>query len=197
MLHIQFPLFLSFFCSPLIWRLFHSLIHHLYYNKGACININQWEFFKEMFPLVCDTFFNTSTLYFFSSCATLSNFSIHSNQFLKLYVLHERIRHRGVGEGGGGWGSWRISIFYASTSTTSSFFPSPWSLFPHSLLVSLRGKWMKERGWPLYSLEVIDQHFSKKKKKRSLKGNAPSMSFSSVQKPTPSSWMKCLLIAPC
>lgn len=124
-------------------------------------------------------------IFFTFSCLRLSNFSIHFNQFLKLYVLHERIRHRGARKRGGG----------GPTGLAFSMPPPlpplpPFSLYP---LVSLsssffngssKGKWIKGTGWPLYSLEVIDQHFQPfgvKKKPASFNGNASSTSLLTVK----------------
>lgn len=96
------------------------------------------------FPLICCTFFTPQHSLLFSSCSTLSNFSIHSNHFLKLYVLHERIRHRGVGKRGKS--ACRISIFYASTSSTSaSLFLYPLVLLSLSFFSSCSKEKMDEK----------------------------------------------------
>lgn len=97
LLHPLFPLLFCsssniqcyFFNSFISRRPLLSLISHQRCSWDVSINIYRWG--PLFLPL--HSFF-TPQYSLLSSCLTLSNFSIHSNQFLKRHVLHERIRHR-------------------------------------------------------------------------------------------------------
>lgn len=160
-----------------------SLISHQRHSWDVSINIYRWVLFLPIHSFAAHFFHHQYSL--LSSCLTLSNFCIHSNQFLKRYVLHERIRHRGLRKrvGVGAPTGLAFSVHFLCLHCVSTFFsPTCQSFLLHSLMVPLREKWMKGGGWPLYSLEVIDQHiqpfffFSWKRKIASYNGNALSTS---------------------